>query len=202
MQQDSICINKKMARNKKIIFIILIILFILCVLFIISITTLEFLSKKCPKVSRVEMTNCSTLIKKYVQVSENNTSTYPENIFSGSSKTEDDIIKEIVAKRIIEVEQTDIPDLNGIACGSYGFISKDLSGRAKRYVAIHETLHLMGFSSETEVNFKAGKKEPIGLVLTVFHSIFSKFKGRSINDYPCILGDTWRTFKVYFLNSY
>lgn len=177
---------------KKRIFIILLILFFGAAFLILS---LELLSRKCPHIARRELPDCGYLIKKYT--TGRSDSLRNEN-FMPSPEPNDFELDDVVRKRIIEVEEKDMGSLNGIACGSYGFVSVELPYFAKKYVKDHEAFHLIGYDNEKIVNYKAGSRHPIGLIQTIFYSVFSNFKGRKMTEYPCIIGNLWNTFKVYF----
>ena len=79
-------------------------------------------------------------------------------------------------------------------------IADSLSDQAKKYVAAHEALHIIGYHNETEVNYMAGRREPLGLLMTIFHSVGVNFKDRKITEYPCVFARMWRIFKFYFLD--
>jgi len=179
---------------KKRIFIVFLILFFGAVFFLFC---LESLSRKCPNLVRKELPDCGYLIEKYV-LKEGG---YHHWSFMLPPEPNQYDLDEVVRKRVLEVEEKDISGYNGIACGSYGFVSSRLPHFAEKYVKVHEALHLIGYDNEMLVNYKAGLKHPIGLIQTVFYTFFSNFKDHKINEYPCVMGNLWKSFKVYFLKG-
>lgn len=166
---------KRIFRNRIAKLLILLIIFL-----ILTVLSLEILSRKCPKNKSSGFPSCPYVEQKYVYEQ------MPSDL--------DDVIKE----RIIYVERAGIGGANGVACIDYGFVANDLPKQAKKYVATHEAIHLMGEINETATNYQAGRKEPLGLLQTVIYSFYIGIKKTPIEKLPCALGGLWRTFKVYF----
>ena len=154
----------------------------------------EVLSRVCPQIVRTEYPDCSYLEEAFGPHKELNDllPVIPPNT---------DPVEWTAANRIVYVPREDMKGLNGIACGLHGFVSNDLPGVAKTYVATHESIHLLGVSDETRTNYLAGARHPFGLALTVIYSTVHGFAAQPISQYPCTLGSLWRTFKIYFLGG-
>jgi len=159
---------------------------------------LEIADKQCPKYkisyekAAQLLETCDILAKKYNFEKE-----------EGLAYTE--TFDEKLKKRVLHIPREQINSNNGQVCYSTALIANDLPKFAKKYIAVHESLHLSRESNETKANFKAGLKEPLGLVQTVFYSIslntkvmFSK--KLSFKDNMCKIVSMYRLFKVYFLN--
>src|SRR3989338_3050425 len=105
----------------------------------------------------------------------------------------------------VEVERKEISGFNGVACFDYAFVAADLPTAAKRYVTAHEALHLVDYRlSETQVNWKAAGREPLGMMQTVFYSVYLGVRQagkQPVASWPCWAGRMWVVFKVYFLGG-
>ena len=101
---------------------------------------------------------------------------------------------------IYEVERKDIFGNNGLTCGYFAYISKDLPGEAKKFVKRHELAHILGIGNEVECNKEAGRAYPIGFLETIILSTL-----RTLFDpespFGCKIIFLWRTFKEYFILS-
>lgn len=104
-------------------------------------------------------------------------------------------------KLILEEEPGKMGCLNGLACGDIGYVRKDLTEEAKRFVQRHELEHLLQTGKERNrefsANFAAGKEYPWGLIQTTSFSIRNRAKYYS--SPLCYLLTLWKTFKIYFL---
>jgi len=113
--------------------------------------------------------------------------------------------REVIEKRVFEVERKEISGFNGVACFDYAFVAADLPTAAKRYVTAHEALHLVDYRlSETQVNWKAAGREPLGMMQTVFYSVYLGVRQagkQPVASWPCWAGRMWVVFKVYFLGG-
>ena len=184
-------INLRKKKFQAVLLILLLLIFI--------IVLLEIADQLCPrKGCGMEGLNCQALIEKYVESSEKENLLIPLDLSSEQLQAYD--LEDIIEQRIKVVAQADIPGINGVACFPYGFIADSLSDQAKKYVAAHEALHIIGYHNETEVNYMAGRREPLGLLMTIFHSVGVNFKDRKITEYPCVFARMWRIFKFYFLD--
>lgn len=152
----------------------------------------ELLSRICP--AHFVVPSCLQLSQKYKEQAPQTFNEFLPPQRQGSS------IEQAVWESVIYVDREDLLGVNGIACGYYAYVANDLPHKAKRYVSIHEVIHLQGESNETKTNLRAGALEPLGLIETVFYSIYIRFKNSSPQQYPCVLGNAWSTFKRYFLN--
>ncbi len=175
----------------------IIILFFLILAGIGIMAMLEILSRRCPNLIRREYPDCSYLIEKYIRGKKGDLFDLTSyNILPRKSREVD--LDRVIEDWIFEVEKEDIKGYNGIACGSYGFVSRELPRFSKNYVKAHEALHLLGYENETLVNYKAGLRHPAGLIQTVLYTFFLAFEGQKFRDYPCVLGNLWAGFKKYF----
>ena len=101
---------------------------------------------------------------------------------------------------ILEIESEKLGYRNGISCGDYGYVRKDLPGEAKKFVRRHEFEHLLQTGEERNrefsANFAAGKEYPLGLIQTIFFSL--KNRGKYYSSPACYILSLWKTFKIYF----
>jgi len=175
-----------------------IILIPFCTLLFIGITiiALEQLSNSCPGAKTRKLPDCYTLINTYVSKGD----VFPiwENLLPRNPIDED--LTTVINTRIFEASREDLRDVNGIACSRYGFVDRNLPKAAKLYVKTHEALHLLGVSDETETNYLAAVKYPIGMVETMLYTTYVSFKNKPLEKYPCILTKNWVIFKTYFLH--
>lgn len=103
------------------------------------------------------------------------------------------------SQQLVFVPQSQLK-ANGRACGKVAFVAQELPYFAKKYVSLHELLHVSHPElSETQVNYQAAIRQPLGLIQTIFHSLFANLTGKTIQNYPCFIGSSWLYFKVYFL---
>jgi len=101
---------------------------------------------------------------------------------------------------IYEVERKDIFGNNGLTCGYFAYISKDLPSEAKRFVKRHELAHILGTGDEVECNKEAGGAYPIGFLETIIvSSLRTLFNPES--PFGCKIIYLWKTFKEYFILS-
>lgn len=105
---------------------------------------------------------------------------------------------------MIEVSKEEMPNLNGISCGDFGYVREDLPTSAKLFVKRHEFEHMMQEGTESNgnneflANLAAFKEYPWGGVETVFFSIFKNSSGNNSSSI-CRIIRLWRLFKLYFL---
>jgi len=99
---------------------------------------------------------------------------------------------------IVEVDRKDIGGNNGVACGQWGYVARDLSGSAKVFVRRHELAHILGVGDEFQANKEAALEYPFGFVQTV---ILSTWRGLTNRDRPfvCNIVSLWTSFKEYCL---
>lgn len=159
----------------------------------LSVIILELFSRNCRTTKTTTWPSCTELNQQYA-----GGDVYYNNLLPMKDTRS---IDEIVDSQIFYVPQEEIGSLNGITCSPYAYVSKDMSGPARRHVAIHEAIHLTGEASETKTELRAIMKDPFGFPFVVVHTVFSVFEGEPISAYPCVLGRIWKTFKVYFLGS-
>ncbi|NTV31031.1 hypothetical protein HGA91_03590 [candidate division WWE3 bacterium] len=157
-----------------------------------TLVVFELLSRVCPAYYPAVDVSCAELDEKYAP----NGGEIP--YFMQPQKQS---LDEVLEDQIIYVPQEEIGTLNGITCGYYAYVSKDLPGPAKTYVSIHEAMHVLGEGSETQANLKAAKLAPFGMIVTVIHTALASFTRTPIQNWPCTLGRLWGTFKVYFLGN-
>lgn len=106
-------------------------------------------------------------------------------------------------KFMIEVSKDEMPGLNGISCGDFGYVREDLPVSAKLFVKRHEFEHMMQEGVEVEgnheflANLAAFKEYPLSGVQTVLFSVFGNRAGN--NSITCRTIRLWQLFKVYFL---
>ncbi|KKP69346.1 hypothetical protein A2X44_04305 [candidate division CPR3 bacterium GWF2_35_18] len=104
---------------------------------------------------------------------------------------------------MIEVSKEEMPGLNGISCGDFGYVREDLPVSAKLFVKRHEFEHMMQEGNmeegnqEFQANLAAFSEYPFGGLQTVFFSIFGDRTGSSFS--VCRFVRLWQLFKVYFL---
>ncbi|OIP99148.1 hypothetical protein AUK40_00940 [Candidatus Wirthbacteria bacterium CG2_30_54_11] len=175
--------------RKKIVMIILSVI-------LLGIVSLEILSRICPVRPRGNL-SCAVLIARYVPSGMLSQYGYSNRMFMPDGSV--DSAAEVLKDRVFEVDGRDIAGLNGIACGSYAFVSRSLPQEARKYVALHEAYHVAGMTSETAVNYKAGANEPLGMVMTVIYSLWYGASHTAPWDYPCLCGGDWRLLKTYFM---
>lgn len=166
---------------------------------------LEILSRhQCSNDSRKIKNPCFDLLEKYqgeVDITDTLEIYVTEALKTPPDKITDEEIEEIVQKKTIVVDRSEINGANGIYCYKLNFISSDLPDAAKNYVKTHEALHFLGKSNETKVNYIAARKEPLGFIQTAGYSVFLSVRDINLHNLHCKLGTLWNTFKVYFLNA-
>ena len=107
-------------------------------------------------------------------------------------------------KFMIEVSKDEMPDLNGISCGDFGYVRDDLPSSAKIFVKRHEFEHMMQEGVKVEgnkeflANLAALKEYPLGGVQTALFSVFRNRAGNN-NNITCRIIRLWQLFKIYFL---
>jgi hypothetical protein len=154
---------------------------------ILLIFALEILARFCPPPRLGSKIDCTALVEKYVAKE-------PWLLIDRS--------EESMATRIFYVPQSEIPGVNGVTCyWSAVFVSADLPPLAKKFVTAHEMAHMRGENNETLANFRAAKEEPLGLLQTILHSVFVGFQNKPVTRYPCVIGNIWTIFKIYFLGG-
>ena len=188
-----ISVFRNMTKKKR---IFIGIIFCPVIMILIGFIVLEILSRTCPVV-KTEYPSCVFLIEKHVADID-----WVEilNGFIRPSPLGEDL-ETVIATRVFEVDRSEIKGLNGIACSRYAFVSKDLPSAAKRYVKVHESLHLLGSQNETETNWQAAKREPWGMVETVGYTVGLNIRKGSITQLPCRAVGMWNSFKKYFMNK-
>lgn len=177
--------------------------FILLLLPLTFIFVLQLFSlKDCAKISGF-VTPCSDMLAKYglddgLDVSLEKLWSILEGrkVSYSEINSPDFLVK--AKERTVYVPSSEIK-ANGIACISYAFVSEELPYYAKRYVTIHENIHLEGERNETRTNYLAARKEPFGFIQTIFYSLWLNFKNIKFSKIPCRLGGLWNIFKIYFL---
>lgn len=174
--------------------------FLLTLVFLIAaVVSLEILARICPRtVADINYPNCTSLLIKHAPDKE--------IVFvkdrAGFLQQELGIsdMETALSSQVIDVPRSELLGLNGIACFPYAFVADDLPEAARKYVATHEVIHLFGEINETKTNFRAGIRQPVGLIQTVFYSLYLNFKDKNPGGYPCTTGRVWMIFKGYFLN--
>jgi len=192
---------------KKIFSIIFIILgfLILSVLIIILIYEVfpQRLSAYCQTFSKKpEGLTCQDLKTKYGPLNQE----IPALLFEIQTKRQ---MREFVSEKkymiladnlIYEVERKDIFGSNGLTCGYFAYISKDLPSEAKNFVKRYELAHILGIGNEVECNKEAGGAYPIGFLETIIVSTLrTLFNLRS--PLGCRIICLWQTFKEYSILS-
>jgi len=171
---------------------------ILTVLILVFISILELFSKReCADLYKNFESPCFDLMDKYA--GGFNYIMPDEKDFTISDINNPEFF-ERVEKRTIYAPMSEVK-ANGIACLTHAFVASDLPRPAKRYVAIHENIHLEGQRNEARTNYLAAKLEPIGFVETVLNSLWLTLKNLKFNKLPCQLGGLWNIFKIYFLQT-
>ena len=104
---------------------------------------------------------------------------------------------------IVEVSEEQMPKLNGLSCGNFGYVREDLPEQAKLFVRRHEFEHIMQEGMDIEgnqeflANVAAAREYPTGLIQTM---IFSLRESRPAGeDVWCYFFRLWKGFKMYFL---
>lgn len=106
--------------------------------------------------------------------------------------------RKLMEEVVLEVEREEIGGSNGIACGYFGFVARDLLKPAKRFVKRHELVHILGIGSNFKANMEAGKEYPFGFLETTILSIFRALI-YSEKPFVCRIVSLWNNFKEYFL---
>lgn len=102
------------------------------------------------------------------------------------------------ARLVVEVSPTYLGVYNGVTCGRSAVVRSDLPESARRFVKAHELEHLLQpGASESTVNWRAARREPFGMVRTVFFSLAERRRMHS--SWACYLADIYLTFLEYFL---
>jgi hypothetical protein len=171
---------------------------------IIIIFILEIFIRLCPASPRTKLPTCKEIIDSYFADMQNISEVEKLNLMLRTFFPTKPFtllnIDEIANNQVKQTERNKIGGANGISCGKIAFISSDLPYFAKKYVRLHEALHLVGIRNETLANYLAGFKEPLGLVQTVYVSLIPSTKKRiGIYSFPCYIGNVWKTFKTYFV---
>jgi len=99
---------------------------------------------------------------------------------------------------VSEVDRSEISGNNGIACGRYGFVSRDLPNSAKKFVKRHELAHILGQGNEFAANLEAAREYPFGFVQTGIISAFGILRNPNYSLF-CNVLRLWQTIKVYVL---
>lgn len=106
--------------------------------------------------------------------------------------------RQLLEEIVIEVDREEIGGSNGLSCGYFGFVAKDLPKPARIFAKRHELAHILGEGNEFHANKESSLEYPFGFLETTVISIFRTLVF-SERPFICRIVILWEAFKVYFL---
>lgn len=107
---------------------------------------------------------------------------------------------------LIKVSREEMPNIDGISCGDYGYIRDDLPYQARLFVTRHEGEHMLQQNQDLEGKNKefiststAWRNYPLGGLQAMLFSFRNHDWEKNQGITTCSFMNSWTTFKNYYL---